>query len=803
MFRLGLFCVLLATRVLAQSLTVTVHDARGTNLAGAVASLESSGGPVQRVASGETGTMVFADLKPGSYHLTVSAQGFDGLSADVVIGSDGDASAARSFDAVLSVARHSEIVTVSETADAPLKQSASPPVALKREEVRDLPGKPASVADALPLAPGIVRMPDGSLRLSGSGEHRSALLINGSDATDPSTGQFGATAPVDGVQTVNVMSSPFLAEYGGFSSTVVSVETRRAGDKWHFEINDPLPEFRWRSWHMTGLRSSTPRISFGGPVLENRLYVLESIQYEVRTIPVITLPFPDNQQRREGYNSLTEVDYTVSRTNLLNVTLHAADTHTRYANLDYFNPEPVSPDDSASSLALNVIDHASIGNTLLDSSITATSFRTAVWPQGPLPMTIAPTGDSGNYFSGQTRDSSREEWRETWSFARSLAGTHNLKFGSVLTMSTEHAQVEEHDVEIVGATGLPLESIAFTQGQPIRRTDFVLGLFAQDEWTMGNRFALSAGIRAERRQAADTDRAAPRAGFVWTPRSGTVVRGGAGLFFDSVPLNVFGFPSYPEQIITRYSTDGTVSYGPQVFYNLEGRGFAPRSRNGNIRLEQTVTSGLRLSASWLQSRSSGLIVLTPEVTPSMNAYLLNGGGKSSLDQLETTAAVRAGRESRIYLSYVRSHATGNLNEFSTYLGNFPPAIILPDAHTTLPGNVPNRFLAWGTVSLPGRFHIMPRIEYRSGFPWSAVDAMQNYVGVPDTRRFPGYLSADAKVTRDFKVSDKYTVRIGVTGSNLTNHFNPVSVHSNTADPAYGVYFGEYRRRYTVDFDVIF
>jgi hypothetical protein len=43
----------------------------------------------------------------------------------------------------------------------------------------------------------------------------------------------------------------------------------------------------------------------------------------------------------------------------------------------------------------------------------------------------------------------------------------------------------------------------------------------------------------------------------------------------------------------------------------------------------------------------------------------------------------------------------------------------------------------------------------------------------------------------------------VAGSNLTDHFNPVSVHANIADPQYGVFFGQYRRRFTADFDVIF
>ena len=84
-----------------------------------------------------------------------------------------------------------------------------------------------------------------------------------------------------------------------------------------------------------------------------------------------------------------------------------------------------------------------------------------------------------------------------------------------------------------------------------------------------------------------------------------------------------------------------------------------------------------------------------------------------------------------------------------------------------------------------------------------VHAAQNYVGVPNSSRFPSFFSLDAHITKDFRITDKYTGRFGVSGSNLTDHFNPISVHANTGDPAYGVFFGEYRRRYTADFDVLF
>ncbi len=107
--------------------------------------------------------------------------------------------------------------------------AASPANTIKPADVKGLPTRPATVNDALPLLPGIVRAPDGGLRINGSGEQRSALLVNQTDVTDPATGAFGASVPVDSVQVMNVFRTPFLAQYGRFSSGVVAVEARRGG----------------------------------------------------------------------------------------------------------------------------------------------------------------------------------------------------------------------------------------------------------------------------------------------------------------------------------------------------------------------------------------------------------------------------------------------------------------------------------------------------------------------------------------------------------------------------------------------
>ena len=81
-----------------------------------------------------------------------------------------------------------------------------------------LPTKPATVSDILPLVPGIVRSTEGELNIDGSGEHRSALVVN-QDSMSPIRlpASSGRLFPSNSIESVNVLNTPFLAQYGRFT----------------------------------------------------------------------------------------------------------------------------------------------------------------------------------------------------------------------------------------------------------------------------------------------------------------------------------------------------------------------------------------------------------------------------------------------------------------------------------------------------------------------------------------------------------------------------------------------------------
>src|SRR5947209_1333069 len=300
-------------------LSVTVRDSGGTSVDSATVELTPAAGQAVSKATDATGSVRFESLACGTYVLRVAKQAFEPVSTEQL---QITGTTPVEVAVVLSAATgRTDSVDVHDTVGPPV-QDASVSQPIERDIAKNLPSRPATVADVLPALPGVVRTPDGSLKINSSGEHRSALLINKTDVTDPATGMFGQTVPVDSIEEVSVLKTPFMAQYGRFTAGVVSVETRRGGEKWHSELNDPFPDFRFRSWHMTGIRDTSPRAVLSGPLIPNKLYLSETVLYDLRKIPNKTLPYPYNESKQQTYNSFTQLDYIVSPKQVLTATIH-------------------------------------------------------------------------------------------------------------------------------------------------------------------------------------------------------------------------------------------------------------------------------------------------------------------------------------------------------------------------------------------------------------------------------------------------------------------------------------------------
>lgn len=807
----------------SSAIRVVVIDEKNLPVSGAKVEVRLSGKIVSTASTDADGKVTLTVDLPGSYALNIQKKSY--LPTDTVLEVNaGSTATGIDIDVVLNtVALSQQSVEVKGEASNPITETSTAPATLSPASAKETPLRPATVVDALPLIPGIVRGPDGSVRIAGFGEDHSALLINSVDVTDPATGSFGLSVPIDSVQKIEVSEMPYLAEYGRFTAGVIAADTRRGGEKWDYSLNDPFPDFFIRSGHLEGVRDAAPRFNLSGPVVANHLYFLEGAEYLLNKQEVYTLPFPQSLSTSKAFNSFTQFDAILSANQTLTGSFHFAPHSQQYVGLDYFNPQPVTPNSDVHETTVTLTDRLAIAGGFLQSTIANRVVSSGVTAQGTAEMALSPTGNSGNYFSQESRRANRFEWIEEWTPRMfQFAGQHTLKFGMVLGHSENVGNFYARPVSIDDANGQLLQQISFSGAGTFDLSDLEPAVFAQDHWTLNSHLALDFGLRVEAQTITFTSRAAPRTGFAWTPDVGkTVVRGGIGIFYDSVPLDVYAFNTYPQQTITTYNSSG-VPVGPPIEYiNLTSQeaqsnfpfvdrsqksgNFAPYSVAWNLSFERVVNRFLLLRVKYLQSHEQDMITLQPEVVQNQNAFVLGAGGWARTRQAEFTARIGGVSNRQFFFSYVRQYAYGNISDANSYLGNYPFPVVRDSLIASLPSEIPNRFLLWGSYAFPRKILVTPHVEFRNGFPYQPTDVYQQYVAVSDgpQYRFPKYFSLDLRVAKDIQVDQKHAVRLSGSVRNLTNHFNPLEVHSNIADPLYGNFFGNNGRRFLLDFDVLF
>ena len=233
-----------------------------------------------------------------------------------------------------------------------------------------------------------------------------------------------------------------------------------------------------------------------------------------------------------------------------------------------------------------------------------------------------------------------------------------------------------------------------------------------------------------------------------------IVRGGFGKFVQRTPLNVGAFPSFEPRTISRFDADGSPLGGPVTLANrIDGR--SPHARGA--RRQRRMGSAVRPpgpARRWRFSRRSGSHEYIVSPDPAAGELRLSSTGTSRYRELEATARYLGGERRDLTLSYVWARGTADLNNYDQFYGNFRNPIVRANEHNLISTDVRHRLLLRGTIGLPGKWDFAPVLELRSGFPWSAVNEFQDFVG-PRNRagRLPAVRTLDFSIARPWRVQE--------------------------------------------------
>lgn len=768
----------------------------------------AAAGPVL-AESNDLGLFRFDGIGEGCYFLTGVSSGLTGQSDILCLPTEEDPAR---FDLELEVDTvvESVEVTASVIEIDPTETTSSGSVGVSTLD--NAPKANRSVEDVMPLIPGVLRGHAGEINMNGVRATQSGSQLNSVDVTDPVARTSEMTLPLTVVSSVEVLSSPYDAQYGGFAGAMSTVETKAADpSEFRFDLQNFTPRIRRRGGKLRGIESSTPRLTVNVPLLTNRVAWLHATEYQyVRADQEdANLPILERDVEREMITIFNQFDVVVSETNRAAFTALVYPEKFNYFGLNAFTPQPSTADLRKRAFLYTIKDsHQFASGGVLLSNFSFQKIANEVKPLGLEPSLIGIDRVSGSFFNRQARWTTRRKLSELYNFRP--MGNHQVKTGFEWGWESYRGNQIFNPVTWLGVGGRPVLGLRYTDPASVRARKSDMSGFIQDKWQVSDNLTLDLGARLERDSISARLNPSYRAGFAYAfgPGARTVLRGGSGLFVDRISLLVPTFGQMPVRIETGFAPDGQIDWERRLEPRFDGPIRNARSLGWNLQLDREVIDDLFLRTGFQYRRTDSNFLVNPlhgQLGGDSNALAMSSTGRDYYREFQVSLRYRLRGTGHITASYVRSSSSGDLNDLGSIYGPAPAALILPNERAPLRFDVPHRMLTWTEFNLPWGFKTIPVWELRSGFPYSNIDEYRRLVG-PRNRagRFPMFNAVDLQVTKKvdipFKGKDR-RFRAGIRLFNLFNNFNPQDVQENLASPHYGVFYRGIKRKIRAIFEI--
>ncbi len=379
-----------------------------------------------------------------------------------------------------------------------------------------------------------------------------------------------------------------------------------------------------------------------------------------------------------------------------------------------------------------------------------------------------------------------------------------------------------------------------------------IGIYAQDEWKASSSLTLNLGVRYDLQMLetiqTDTNNVSPRAGFAWTPfeARSTVVRGGAGLYFDRVPLrtlanallsanNTTDLASIQQTVVSLSPAQSGAPVFPAILAapvpsvtlpnltTMDPRLQSAYSRQASIEVEHQLGRKATASIGYQYVKGLGLLMSINQNVPSCVATGTNNGcrpisaygnnsqyssaGTSNYHGLHVSYIQRPSNWASYRVSYSLSKSMNNVGEFF-FSSPIDPFDVNKDwgrsdddqrHRLVVNGTVstpmaPAQDVSWQRLSQYG-FQLSGMMQAYSALPFnitSGVTTIQGTAGRPivdgefidrNAGIADSYFALNARLSRGMALGSARIEGI-VEAFNLTNHRNDVTRNTTFGPGAY-------------------
>ncbi len=878
-----------------------VVDAQNEVVPGATVTLRQLETNVARIEETDRdGRFRFTYLQVGAYELLVQLAGFADVRRLLTL----SAGAAFELPLKLSVASVDTAVTV--TAEPPTIDTARSQIAstVTRPEVSAVPLNGRNFLDLALLAPGVSpantgttqlfaetsSVPGGGLSVGSQRNFSNNFVLDGVSANDDAAGLSGMPVSVDAVEQFQVVTSGGQAQLGralgGYFNVVTrSGSNRFAGDLFEYFRDSRLDAANPLSQTRLPMDQQQAGGSAGGPVVRDRTFFFGNIEWRnldqtgLVTIAPSAVEAINARLDAVGYpgsriatgefrnpvntaNALAKIDHVIGPRDQMSG---------RYLLYDVNSTNSRGSgglSGATASAGLTNLDQAvSLSNTATFSSRTVNETRLQVVrsvldappsdPVGPA-VSIAGVAAFGTLSVSPTRRvNTMVELVDNLSHE---AGAHALRAGVDAIWNDDRIDFPR---AVRGSyTFASLDRFlsgdynngGFAQAfgaTSVSQTNPNLGLYAQDEWKITPSFTLNAGIRYDLQfldsVETDTNNLAPRVGFAWSPSASgrTVIRGGAGIYFDRVPLRALGnallsagnttdVSQLRQNIVTLSPGQAGAPVFPAILLAPEPSVTLPNlttmqrdlrnasSQQANIEVERQVGQKTTVSAAFQYIRGRDLIVSINQNVPSCVAVGTNNGCRpnpaygnnsqyssaalSDYKSLQLSVVRHPSAWGQYRVSYTLANAMSNVGEFF-FSSPIDPFDLSKDWSRS-DDDQRHRLVVNGSVTAQGAWTEAPwarplrhlqvsgTLRGYSSLPFNVTSGQTTVQGtaarpvvngsfIPRNAGVgPDFFTVDLRVGRRWRIGSGASIEGFVEAFNLTNRTNVVTVNGNFGGGAY-------------------
>ncbi len=804
--------------VTGQAVTTGVIEGRAVDESGAVLpgvalTLRSTTrNTVVTQTTGPSGDFRFLAVQVGSYELKAELSGFGAVN---VTGITVDPGSNQRFSLQLKVGPLEEAIVV--TAAAPLLDTtdATQSTTIDDKYLATLPLITRNYTEMPTVMPGVsynrgARTSYNQFNVRGGDQAGNNYLLDGG-SLNRGVGRAGILIAPSVIERVEFIPGGMSAEYGGYQSSVINLISKSGANRPEVFLSAIAKPNALISDIETGLPSQVRdkplgyarffETAVGGAIVPDRLWYYAGVQYNAENqgtvlsadpLPIRNRFYPAHlkltYQRDAGNRWEYTGDagpFTADHTTLS--TEVAAESNRRQGintwnqtlrQTHLFDPRTVL--ESAFQVFYMTFSNSRVDS---DTPVAAGAYFVRYYDttlrqfytRGPSPDVFGVTSETRARFSTKlTR----------------TAGAHTLKAG-VEWLEAFGTQPRGREVpNFVDLRAQPGGG-ALTRQDPFAvegsLRDRIVGAFVQDNWALGSRLAIDAGIRVDSQQRSTTAvTASPRGGITWDPTGGgrQKVFANAGRYYSNVFDNVFGFADSRPAVDTTY---------------------AIRNANANLVGEDSIRSIQRfaiedLKNPYLNHVSLGYeTLLTGDLKVGVTGIIRRGFNQPSGDvvtlstvevrQVQRTAGRLRYNGVELVLQKAPRHRWEGLVSYTIGKAQDDASGILSPLQRRFsfgPADYDQRrtFTGTGTITFPTDVRFTTLVRHASGRPYSIVngdptiqaayvDRAGNITG-RNQERLPSNWTMDMTVGREFRLPSG---RLRLFGQiiNATNRVNIISV----------------------------